>query len=260
MTVFDNQHLFFFYLLFQNDRITKLKIDNNPFAKGFRESGQSRCKRKATGGSPNVMALPNNHGGMSHNHGNHNNHHQSNKSRSDDEGFEQPNPKRLRSDSSACSVSSLDDSALSVCETSSGTSSPVVDDAAQHKFNEMERLRELSLPHHEMLMHQYNQNLQTVLNPSWIDLVFPYLTRNPYHFQSIANYEIPQVYSPSDKYLVAAASSCSPVSLPYCKSVSPPLVDTEHSKIEEPVGKAVATNKKCSFSISAILGYDSSDR
>ncbi|EDX09800.1 T-box transcription factor TBX6 [Drosophila simulans] len=31
---------------YQNDRITKLKIDNNPFAKGFRESGQSRCKRK----------------------------------------------------------------------------------------------------------------------------------------------------------------------------------------------------------------------
>ena len=31
----------------QNDRITKLKIDNNPFAKGFRETGQSRCKRKA---------------------------------------------------------------------------------------------------------------------------------------------------------------------------------------------------------------------
>ncbi|XP_037898601.1 hybrid signal transduction protein dokA-like, partial [Glossina fuscipes] len=29
-----------------NDRITKLKIDNNPFAKGFRETGQSRCKRK----------------------------------------------------------------------------------------------------------------------------------------------------------------------------------------------------------------------
>lgn len=32
----------------QNDRITKLKIDNNPFAKGFRETGQSRCKRKIT--------------------------------------------------------------------------------------------------------------------------------------------------------------------------------------------------------------------
>lgn len=30
----------------QNDRITKLKIDNNPFAKGFRETGLSKCKRK----------------------------------------------------------------------------------------------------------------------------------------------------------------------------------------------------------------------
>ncbi|XP_076265561.1 dorsocross1 [Rhynchophorus ferrugineus] len=31
---------------YQNERITQLKIDNNPFAKGFRESGQSKCKRK----------------------------------------------------------------------------------------------------------------------------------------------------------------------------------------------------------------------
>ncbi|XP_018570607.1 T-box transcription factor mls-1-like [Anoplophora glabripennis] len=31
---------------YQNERITKLKIDNNPFAKGFRENGQSKCKRK----------------------------------------------------------------------------------------------------------------------------------------------------------------------------------------------------------------------
>ncbi|KAK0160643.1 hypothetical protein PV328_008030 [Microctonus aethiopoides] len=31
---------------YQNDNITKLKINNNPFAKGFRETGQSRCKRK----------------------------------------------------------------------------------------------------------------------------------------------------------------------------------------------------------------------
>ncbi|XP_034658637.1 T-box transcription factor TBX6 [Drosophila subobscura] len=55
---------------YQNDRITKLKIDNNPFAKGFRESGQSRCKRKlndspppqpaaaATGGALNVEHSP----------------------------------------------------------------------------------------------------------------------------------------------------------------------------------------------------------
>ncbi|XP_011873982.1 PREDICTED: T-box transcription factor TBX20-like [Vollenhovia emeryi] len=31
---------------YQNQNITKLKIDNNPFAKGFRETGQSRFKRK----------------------------------------------------------------------------------------------------------------------------------------------------------------------------------------------------------------------
>ncbi|XP_064552349.1 T-box transcription factor TBX6 [Drosophila montana] len=37
---------------YQNDRITKLKIDNNPFAKGFRESGQSRCKRKLSESPP----------------------------------------------------------------------------------------------------------------------------------------------------------------------------------------------------------------
>ncbi|GBP60524.1 T-box transcription factor TBX3 [Eumeta japonica] len=32
--------------MYANDRITKLKIDNNPFAKGFRACGQSKCKRK----------------------------------------------------------------------------------------------------------------------------------------------------------------------------------------------------------------------
>lgn len=34
------------YFSFQNDNITRLKIDNNPFAKGFRENGQSSSKRK----------------------------------------------------------------------------------------------------------------------------------------------------------------------------------------------------------------------
>ena len=34
---------------YQNDKITQLKIDNNPFAKGFRENGQLRSKRKGSG-------------------------------------------------------------------------------------------------------------------------------------------------------------------------------------------------------------------
>lgn len=38
--------LIWIYSSFQNEKITKLKIDHNPFAKGFRETGQSRCKRK----------------------------------------------------------------------------------------------------------------------------------------------------------------------------------------------------------------------
>lgn len=41
------------FLCPQNDRITKLKIDNNPFAKGFRACGQSKCKRKNTDSSDN---------------------------------------------------------------------------------------------------------------------------------------------------------------------------------------------------------------
>lgn len=34
------------FLNLQNDKVRQLKIDNNPFAKGFRENGQARCKRK----------------------------------------------------------------------------------------------------------------------------------------------------------------------------------------------------------------------
>ncbi|XP_011307423.1 T-box-containing protein TBX6L-like [Fopius arisanus] len=38
---------------YQNESITKLKIDNNPFAKGFRETGHYRCKRKLEESSEN---------------------------------------------------------------------------------------------------------------------------------------------------------------------------------------------------------------
>nr|XP_023016909.1 T-box protein 2-like [Leptinotarsa decemlineata] len=31
---------------YQNEQVTKLKIDNNPFAKGFRKNGRANCKRK----------------------------------------------------------------------------------------------------------------------------------------------------------------------------------------------------------------------
>lgn len=41
--------------MFQNEKITQLKIDNNPFAKGFRENGQSRCKRKREKNSDDLV-------------------------------------------------------------------------------------------------------------------------------------------------------------------------------------------------------------
>ena len=37
---------------YQNERITQLKIDNNPFAKGFRENGHLRTKRKSEDQQP----------------------------------------------------------------------------------------------------------------------------------------------------------------------------------------------------------------
>ncbi|KAK9299808.1 hypothetical protein QLX08_007304 [Tetragonisca angustula] len=41
-----NETEFIAVTAYQNENITQLKINNNPFAKGFRDSGQSRCKRK----------------------------------------------------------------------------------------------------------------------------------------------------------------------------------------------------------------------
>ncbi|CAH0604907.1 unnamed protein product [Chrysodeixis includens] len=57
-----NETEFIAVTAYQNDRITKLKIDNNPFAKGFRACGQSKCKRKSTDsgseGNPEPSAEP----------------------------------------------------------------------------------------------------------------------------------------------------------------------------------------------------------
>ena len=42
---------------YQNERITQLKIDNNPFAKGFRENGQLRSKKRSGGTSPSSSEI-----------------------------------------------------------------------------------------------------------------------------------------------------------------------------------------------------------
>ncbi|XP_011505963.1 PREDICTED: T-box-containing protein TBX6L-like [Ceratosolen solmsi marchali] len=66
---------------YQNENITKLKIDNNPFAKGFRESGQSACKRKRqrpphedTGSSNSEISHDEEEGNVSSSDSDHNDH------------------------------------------------------------------------------------------------------------------------------------------------------------------------------------------
>lgn len=52
-----NQTQFLAVTAYQNDRITQLKINNNPFAKGFRENGQLRSKKRAGGTSPPLCEI-----------------------------------------------------------------------------------------------------------------------------------------------------------------------------------------------------------
>ena len=42
---------------YQNERITQLKINNNPFAKGFRENGQLRSKKRTGNTSPPLCEI-----------------------------------------------------------------------------------------------------------------------------------------------------------------------------------------------------------
>ncbi|XP_048507759.1 T-box-containing protein TBX6L-like [Athalia rosae] len=110
---------------YQNENITKLKIDNNPFAKGFRETGQSRCKRKLhTFEGPSDPTLDADRLGDS---GSFNEDEESNASCSESESVVRT-PSRLeheatesqRAKRAASETGSLDDSGVS----SSGSASP----------------------------------------------------------------------------------------------------------------------------------------
>jgi T-box len=136
----------------QNDRITKLKIDNNPFAKGFRETGQSRCKRKLTPSSSKSMK----NGG--------------------DEYSSSPyeaEQKRLRVLSpSAFSAGSVEDSELSTYETSSsGSRSPstVINDDQQSPSSSPLMKQQHQYPY---ALQHYHQMLGA--KRQWMNLVMPY--------------------------------------------------------------------------------------
>jgi len=165
-------------LLPQNDRITKLKIDNNPFAKGFRETGQSRCKRKMSSSptgedqdqSPSLShsqsqsesdMSPTKGGGETAG---------GTSSIGDSDG---PQIKRLRSNGSACSLSSsLDDQSVP------GASSLALGSPPPH-------LHSHSHPHplqarsaSSVFMQHFQQNMQSLLRPSLVDLACTYFQLN----------------------------------------------------------------------------------
>uniref|UniRef100_A0A182K5B3 T-box domain-containing protein n=1 Tax=Anopheles christyi TaxID=43041 RepID=A0A182K5B3_9DIPT len=163
---------------YQNDRITKLKIDNNPFAKGFRETGQSRCKRKA-----GLLMSPDSGLG-------------NRSSEEDDESDGQetgPEVKRPRTSSLARSMSSLDDSELSVSDGSScGTSSPVVVD--DFSGSPVRPSPSAAAPFYHQNQHHHHPAMHAALFPghshqlphpmlhqtgggSWMDLMFPSFAR-----------------------------------------------------------------------------------
>ncbi|XP_034655912.1 T-box transcription factor TBX6 [Drosophila subobscura] len=256
---------------YQNDRITKLKIDNNPFAKGFRETGQSRCKRKMSSSptgedqdqsltqsqsqspsqaqsqsldmSPtkaNEAAAATTAGSNSHN--------------SHELGSDGPQIKRLRSNGSACSLSSSLDGGpepvpMSVPGASSmGLGSPPPG-LGQH--------------HRSVFM----QHFQTLLRPSLVDLACTYFGRSPHDYSA----GMP-VYPPAAAILQAAALPPLPV-LPLPQDISggePASDESGADELELDVGSETTqqqqqqqrpveqppepSSRSKGFSISAILG------
>lgn len=217
----------------QNDQITKLKIDNNPFAKGFRETGQSRCKRKHiqssanhngtanhSGSSPSKLpqllppsrVISSDAGSSSSSSSSHQNT-ASNKTTASATATLDGQPMKRRRTNSTGSVSSLDDSGLSICGSSSRTSSPNAEEinrtgtlgVAVHHLgmeNGLARNSSLGLPplptgylqqqhqpsvesllHYQQQLQQHLMNMQSLahqsepIRPSWLDFAL-YFSRN----------------------------------------------------------------------------------
>lgn len=257
-----------------------MKIDNNPFAKGFRETGQSRCKRKLTTNGTTVVTS------TSAQHKSTNNvtmspvqQQQSTKSSIKDDtnsiiynDNSISDGKRKRTTSFDGSMSSLDDSGLSIsesCSSSSGMSSPAttVDDttivrhydddiaaAAQHRQRSMHQHYQ-----QEMMLQQFRENVigpQTIgMNPAWIDLAYSYLSRScPPQMIGYTMGQYPFLMQPSHviEQRAAAVHMLAATESEFVQSAELPLL----SPVDEQQ-RTTPKGKKCNFSISAILGCDS---
>lgn len=283
----------FFHL--QNDRITKLKIDNNPFAKGFRELGQSRIKRKlpakanAAGGDDDL--------------------HDANcdKKLKTSKLFDYTNPMkesskigRKRSNSLSESTTSADESDNSVGDemissassSLSGTSSPATsahecNTAAYNEPDDYAPLKayDSAIAAAAVAATQHGTNLPTVgrHHPSteWIDLMtLRYIQANgsypppppppPHHHQHHHHPHPHQslFYAPNYESIVSLKQSPfmhhHPNALdlaarsPYDQMPSPDLSPLGAGMLEQTKKSiAVSPPKKAGFSISAILGCES---
>nr|XP_040227625.2 T-box transcription factor TBX6-like [Anopheles coluzzii] len=146
---------------YQNDRITKLKIDNNPFAKGFRETGQSRCKRKMGCNNTSSSSSSSSSSGTGGGGGGAGGDSGGGGQLTDDEDRHDLHDliKRPRSNGSPASD----------CTVHEGAGPPMHHPRLHHSAG----LRPFPASP-ELLMRQYNQ----MFNPSWMDLMLPYFARH----------------------------------------------------------------------------------
>ncbi|XP_023171336.2 T-box transcription factor TBX6 [Drosophila hydei] len=197
---------------YQNDRITKLKIDNNPFAKGFRETGQSRCKRKMSSSpTDDDQDLPQTHlqssGSLDMSPGKSTTtaaaaataEAASTSNNSDQDG---PQIKRLRSNGSACSLSSSLDGAEPVAGPgASSLGSPPGGAGATATTS---------------FMQHFQQNMQTLLRPSLVDLACTYFGRPAHEYNGTT--PASHLYPPTS-ILQAALPALPALALPHSISV-----------------------------------------
>uniref|UniRef100_A0AAG5DCW3 T-box domain-containing protein n=1 Tax=Anopheles atroparvus TaxID=41427 RepID=A0AAG5DCW3_ANOAO len=236
---------------YQNDRITKLKIDNNPFAKGFRETGQSRCKRKA-----GLMMSPDSGLGC-----------RSSEEDEESDGPESgPEAKRPRTNSLAGSLSSLDDSELSVSDgSSSGTSSPlVVDDFGSPARPSPSGFYPGHHPHAHAGMSLHHQGLFAAHHPhmphghpmlqagagSWVDLMFPSFARTHGGSPGLEPSALVQAAHQLQQFARREFHAAMPVSSPKASN------NTEEDTSSAGKKQQQQQQQQLPFSISAILGHD----
>lgn len=242
--------LFFLLLFLQNDRITKLKIDNNPFAKGFRELGQSRIKRKQT---PSTDAS-------------------GNKKLKTPELFDYKNTMkenkigRKRSNSLSESTTSADESGNSVGDeilssSLSGTSSPAT---SPHEYNPATYDESDDYSPLKSYETNHSNSLPTVgRHPSseWIDLMtLRYIQANGNypHQQSLFYPTLPTNYD-TVSFKQSPFIQPSPIDLArsYEQMPSPDFSPLAPANLVQPKkSMAASPPKKTGFSISAILGYE----